>query len=161
MRCWLLRNLSPIKYWERLKKCWSSSLCSKVGGREKPQAEKRSTSGDEAQRKVSVWEIILITVCLGFFLKQCIYKEDSPTPPAKEVPQLAVPASSNQPAPSQSNVVDFPTRVEAIHAQNTHWITTSSGIRHNSKCDYYKNSRGRPCARMKGKLAEGAADKSR
>jgi hypothetical protein len=95
--------------------------------------------------------LILITVCLGFFLKQCVFKKDSPTPPAKEVPQLAVPASSNQPTPSQPNVVNPPPSFTELPAQNTHWITIFSGIRHNSKCKYYKNSQGRPCTKDEGK----------
>ena len=136
---------------ENKKNAEALAFAQKLEAEKKPQAEKRSPSGDEAHRKAGVREIILITVCLGFFLKQCVFKEDSPTPPAKEVPQLAVPASSNQPTPSQPNVVNPPTRVEEINAQNTHWITRSSGIRHNSKCDYFQNSKGRPCTKDEGK----------
>lgn len=116
-----------------------------------PQAEKRSTSGDGIIFITVYLKIILITVCFGFFLQQCVFKEDSPTPPAKEVPPLAVPAPPNQPAPNRPNAVNPPPSFEDIHAQNTHWITISSGIRHNSKCDYYQNSRGRPCTKNEGK----------
>ena len=136
---------------ENKKNAEALAFAQKLEAEKKPQAEKRSPSGDEAQRKAGVWEIILITVCLGLFLKQCVFKEQSPTPPAREVPQLAVPASSNQPTPSQPNVVNSPPSFTELPAQNTHWITTSSGIRHNSKCDYYQNSRGRPCPKDEGK----------
>lgn len=32
----------------------------------------------------------------------------------------------------------------------THWMTTSSGKRHNSGCRYYQNSKGRPCGPDEG-----------
>ena len=31
-----------------------------------------------------------------------------------------------------------------------YWITTASGKRHNSKCRYYQNSKGRPCGPDEG-----------
>ena len=114
-------------------------------------AEKKSPAGKETQRKASKWEIILIAVCFGLFLKQCVLKENLPAAPAKEVLPLAVPAPPNQPAPNRPNAANPPPSFEDIHAQNTHWITISSGIRHNSKCDYYQNSRGRPCTKDEGK----------
>lgn len=32
----------------------------------------------------------------------------------------------------------------------THWLTTSSGKRHNNRCRYYKTSAGRPCGPNEG-----------
>ena len=32
----------------------------------------------------------------------------------------------------------------------THWLTISSGKRHNSNCRWYRNSRGRPCRADEG-----------
>ncbi len=32
-----------------------------------------------------------------------------------------------------------------------YWLTTSSGVRHNSKCRYYKKSKGRPCGPNEGR----------
>ena len=32
-----------------------------------------------------------------------------------------------------------------------YWITTSSGVRHNSSCRYYMNSRGRACGATEGR----------
>lgn len=34
--------------------------------------------------------------------------------------------------------------------QLTHWLTLSSGKRHNSTCRWYRNSRGRPCRADEG-----------
>lgn len=39
-------------------------------------------------------------------------------------------------------------------AAKTHWITNSSGIRHNSKCKHYENSRGRPCTKDEGRACK-------
>ena len=36
-------------------------------------------------------------------------------------------------------------------ATGKYWLTTSSGIRHNSKCRYYKKSKGRPCGAGEGR----------
>lgn len=36
-------------------------------------------------------------------------------------------------------------------AEKTHWLTTSSGIRHNSGCRYFKNSKGRMCSEDEGR----------
>ncbi|MBI2926557.1 MAG: hypothetical protein HYY24_12755 [Verrucomicrobia bacterium] len=33
----------------------------------------------------------------------------------------------------------------------SHWLTTSSGKRHNSKCPFYKSSTGKPCGPKEGK----------
>jgi hypothetical protein len=42
-----------------------------------------------------------------------------------------------------STVVDGEKPVEDAAVEKTHWITTSSGIRHNSGCRWYKKSKGR------------------
>ena len=36
----------------------------------------------------------------------------------------------------------------------THWITTSSGIRHNSSCRYFKSSKGRMCPSTAGRACK-------
>lgn len=38
--------------------------------------------------------------------------------------------------------------------QGSHWITTSSGIRHNSSCRYYENSKGRHCGPTEGRACK-------
>jgi regulator of replication initiation timing len=47
-----------------------------------------------------------------------------------------------QPAVSQGS---------SIQKEAGYWITTSSGVRHNSSCRYYKNSRGRLCGPDEGR----------
>ena len=39
-------------------------------------------------------------------------------------------------------------------AENTHWLTTGSGIRHNSGCRYYRNSKGRACSQDEGRACK-------
>jgi hypothetical protein len=39
-------------------------------------------------------------------------------------------------------------------SEKTHWITTSSGIRHNSRCRYFKNSNGRMCTPDEGRACK-------
>ena len=36
----------------------------------------------------------------------------------------------------------------------THWITISSGIRHNKSCRYYRNSKGRMCTKDEGRACK-------
>lgn len=42
------------------------------------------------------------------------------------------------------------TEPSAQQAEQTCWITSSSSKRHNSSCRYYKNSKGRVCAKDEG-----------
>ena len=39
-------------------------------------------------------------------------------------------------------------------AEKTHWITQSSGVRHNSKCRYYQKSKGRACTKDEGRACK-------
>ncbi len=36
----------------------------------------------------------------------------------------------------------------------THWLTIKSGIRHNSNCRYFKNSKGRMCTKDEGRACK-------
>ena len=36
-------------------------------------------------------------------------------------------------------------------ASGSYWLTTSSGVRHNSGCRYYRKSKGRPCGKGEGR----------
>ena len=38
--------------------------------------------------------------------------------------------------------------------EKTHWITISSGVRHNKNCRYYKNSKGRMCSKSEGRACK-------
>lgn len=48
-------------------------------------------------------------------------------------------------------IVELPA---AAAAEQTHWITTSSGVRHNKSCRWYKNSKGRPCGPTEGRACK-------
>ena len=39
-------------------------------------------------------------------------------------------------------------------ADGQHWLTESSGVRHNSSCRYYKSSKGRPCGLDEGRACK-------
>ena len=41
-----------------------------------------------------------------------------------------------------------------VTAEKTHWLTISSGIRHNSTCRWYKNSKGRMCTKDEGRACK-------
>lgn len=46
-------------------------------------------------------------------------------------------------------------RAEAAAAiEETHWLTTSSGIRHNQDCRWYKKSKGQPCGPNEGRACK-------
>lgn len=42
----------------------------------------------------------------------------------------------------------------AAPQETGYWLTTASGIRHNVRCRYYKNSNGRPCAPNEGRACK-------
>jgi endonuclease YncB( thermonuclease family) len=67
---------------------------------------------------------------------------EAKTPPSV-VEAAAIPA---QPAPAPSP----PASATVPASTGDCWLTTSSGIRHNSTCRYYKKSKGRPCAANEG-----------
>jgi hypothetical protein len=46
------------------------------------------------------------------------------------------------------------TEVSQAGQEKTHWITTSSGVRHNSSCRYFKNSKGRMCTPDEGRACK-------
>jgi len=51
--------------------------------------------------------------------------------------------STNPPPPPQK-----------ANATQTHWLTISSGIRHNSTCRHFKNSKGRMCTKDEGRACK-------
>ncbi len=64
------------------------------------------------------------------------------TPPEDLPPALKpVPPPPSKPRTSSSQT-------------QTHWITSSSGIRHNSGCRYYRNSKGSPCGSNAGRACK-------
>ena len=44
----------------------------------------------------------------------------------------------------------LPRPVLEVAAENTHWITTKSGVRHNKTCRWHKTSKGRACGPSEG-----------
>lgn len=55
----------------------------------------------------------------------------------------------SSPSPSISSSAREPQT--STEQEGGYWITTSSGIRHNSGCRYYRNSKGRPCGPNEGR----------
>ena len=53
-----------------------------------------------------------------------------------------------------STVVDSEKPVEAATVGKTHWLTTSSGIRHNSGCRWYKKSKGKAGSATSGQACK-------
>jgi len=51
-----------------------------------------------------------------------------------------------------STTVQTPTTQQK--AKTGYWITTSSGVRHNSSCRYYMNSKGRNCGANEGRACK-------
>ncbi len=41
-----------------------------------------------------------------------------------------------------------------VTAEKTHWLTTVPGVRHNSSCRYFKNSKGRMCKEDEGRACK-------
>lgn len=65
------------------------------------------------------------------------------TPPSAAGVQSAAPKQESAPAP------------EAKPKESSNfWITSSSGVRHNEKCRYFKTSKGRPCTKDEGRACK-------
>lgn len=65
-----------------------------------------------------------------------------------ETPAAATEAAAHmRPAAAPVETAQQP----AASAGGDYWLTTSSGIRHNSKCRYYRKSKGRPCSATEGR----------
>ncbi|MBI2514485.1 MAG: hypothetical protein HYV96_21125 [Opitutae bacterium] len=65
-----------------------------------------------------------------------------------------------EPAKSQSATESGTDRNGSANAtkqttvEKTYWLTTKSGVRHNSKCRYYQNSHGSPCTKDEGRACK-------
>jgi micrococcal nuclease len=79
--------------------------------------------------------------------------------PSVSLPTPATPASSgsrpSRPVVRQSGSLQTDSQSDQMAPdtasnQSTHWLTTSSGKRHNTGCRYYKSSKGRPCGSDEG-----------
>ena len=64
-------------------------------------------------------------------------------PPATGATQPVTPKQESAPAqaPKTKETAGF-------------WITSSSGVRHNEKCRYFKTSKGRPCTKDEGRACK-------
>lgn len=62
---------------------------------------------------------------------------------------VASPSATNSASGVQTNQV-----FTEAEGQLTHWFTTSSGKRHNSRCRYFKTTEGRPCGPDEGKACK-------
>lgn len=63
-------------------------------------------------------------------------------------PPAVIEAASQPPAVLSPSP---PTAAARPLSSGDRWLTTSSGIRHNSTCRYYKKSKGRPCSSSEGR----------
>lgn len=68
-----------------------------------------------------------------------------------QTPQVVEPrpVTSMEPTVAAKNAPTSATPQAA--STGNYWLTTSSGVRHNSKCRYYKTSKGRPCGPNEGR----------
>ena len=108
-------------------------------------------------------------------------RREEPTSPwewrrerSKETLVSGAPDSEQTPAPDLSRLFEAETPTAAVEAATqvqpvalprnpraagktepspggSHWLTTSSGIRHNSRCRYFQTSKGRPCGADEGR----------
>lgn len=79
-------------------------------------------------------------------LRQLLAQPDAKAPNAPAAP--AAPARSPQPS---AKPTEAPTAPPATAPQGlTHWMTSSSSKRHNSKCRWFHTSKGRPCGPTEG-----------
>jgi septal ring factor EnvC (AmiA/AmiB activator) len=60
-------------------------------------------------------------------------------------------AKQQQATDSATAVPKPPSGLAPTQQQTGYWITISSGVRHNSSCRYYMNSKGRPCGPNEGR----------
>lgn len=67
--------------------------------------------------------------------------------------QVVAPATTTAPQPAPQIGGSQPP-VPAQQQQTGYWLTTSSGVRHNSRCRYYMNSNGRPCGPNEGRACK-------
>lgn len=63
--------------------------------------------------------------------------DEKPSAETEAAPEADTEAESTPSPPAQS-----------------HWITSSSSVRHNSGCRYYRNSKGRPCGPNEGRACK-------
>lgn len=64
--------------------------------------------------------------------------------------------SAKEPAKTQTAPESQPNAnaAPAAKVDRTYWLTTKSGVRHNSKCRYYNNSQGAPCTKSDGRACK-------
>lgn len=67
-------------------------------------------------------------------------------------PEAIAPSASGTSSPSGSSAAASAERATAKSGANekSHWLTSSSGKRHNRSCRYFQVSKGRPCAANEG-----------
>ncbi len=87
----------------------------------------------------------LIAVCLMLALESRAHNA-SPNTGATPAAQV------NSPVAPQSNLA--PAAQATQQSEQRHWLTIKSGIRHNSTCRYYRNSKGRPCGPNEGRACK-------
>lgn len=83
--------------------------------------------------------------------KAGLWTDPDPMPPwewrRKPAEEKRAQADAKPPAETEAESTPAP-------PAQSHWITTSSGVRHNSGCRYYRNSKGRPCGPGDGRACK-------
>jgi len=55
---------------------------------------------------------------------------------------------------SNTPITNFVENAKVMATELTHWLTSSSGVRHNNTCRWYKNSKGRLCEPDEGRACK-------
>ncbi len=79
-----------------------------------------------------------------------LWKDNHPVPPW----EYRHNPSKRKPQEPESRISQQQPTTSPPAATNTHWITNSSGVRHNSSCRYYENSKGRKCGPDAGRACK-------
>lgn len=93
--------------------------------------------------------------------KRGLWADENPTPPW-EFRRSQKPTGTSSKQPATPKTTSGTTNRAASQAkgataskdEKAYWLTTKSGIRHNSTCRYYKNGQGRSCTKDEGRACK-------
>jgi len=92
---------------------------------------------------VIVWSLVAVMIMLAFDSMAYNTNTKTSNTPAAQV---------NSQVTLQSNLA--PAAQVNQESEQRKWLTIKSGIRHNSSCRYYQNSKGRPCGPNEGRACK-------
>ena len=133
---------------------WSMPIVTRSQSPDKPPAASQADEIAKLRAENQKLQVDLKTLREeNQMLRKLLVQGESKASPARNAPAkplaltaipAPVPATSTTPAPAPS-----PPAASASPTL-THWLTTSSGTRHNSSCRYYQTSTGRLCTATEG-----------